>query len=343
MGSSSDLAKGNKNSAEKAIKIIANSTSYGIFIEILRDDAPKPERLKVFLPDGSERKIFSTALEEPGRYFHPIIGTLITGAARLMLGLAERLVLDQGLTWAFCDTDSLAIARPDEVNRPEFRKRTQHVIDWFTPLNPYEKPGSILQIEDVNHDPAADEVLQPLYAFAISAKRYALCNFDAQGRPTIRKASAHGLGHLMAPYRDDYPAEGIPAPIMPLEKIGVSRWQYDLWYKIIEAAQSDKPWQVPLDYHPALNAPAASRYTATSPELLKWMSAYNADKAQIEHVTPFCFMLRFMGKTLHDSILPEPTIIDEIKPGRPRKPRAPKPTAAFQRDPTCAAELVTRI
>lgn len=56
---------------------------------------------------GEPFPITSDKIEEPGRYFHPLIGTLITGAARLMLAITERLVLDSGLDWAFCDTDGL--------------------------------------------------------------------------------------------------------------------------------------------------------------------------------------------------------------------------------------------
>ncbi len=48
--------------------------------------------------------------EQPGRYYHPLLATLITGAARLMLALTERLAFEHGLNWAFCDTDSMAFA-----------------------------------------------------------------------------------------------------------------------------------------------------------------------------------------------------------------------------------------
>ena len=39
----------------------------------------------------------SLKTEAPGRYFHPLLGTLITGAARLMLAMTERLLTDRGL------------------------------------------------------------------------------------------------------------------------------------------------------------------------------------------------------------------------------------------------------
>lgn len=40
-----DEAKANNNSIEKTIRVLANSISYGIFIEVNRDHAPKSERL----------------------------------------------------------------------------------------------------------------------------------------------------------------------------------------------------------------------------------------------------------------------------------------------------------
>jgi hypothetical protein len=183
-----------------AIKIINNSMSYGIAIEINRDDAARSAELDVYGPNG-RRRVRNIATEEPGRYFNPLLGSLITGAARLMLAIGERLVADEGLEWVFCDTDSLAIARPAGMDRDDFLARVDRVVGWFEPLNRYKKEGSILKVEDLNLDPdtRAD---RPLYAWAISAKRYALFNLDAGGKPILRKVSQHGLGHLMSPYKD---------------------------------------------------------------------------------------------------------------------------------------------
>ena len=75
---------------------------------------------------------------------------------------------------------------------------------------------------------------------------------NANGQPILRKASAHGLGHIRAPYDATNPAKDIPAPVMPPEKIGVERWQHDLWWKIITAALAGNPDQVDLNYQPAL-------------------------------------------------------------------------------------------
>ncbi len=89
-------------------------------------------------------------VENPGTYFHPLLATLITGAARLMLAITERLATDRGLDWSFCDTDSFALAKPELMEAAEFAARVQSVIDWFGRLNPYAFKGSILKSEDVN-------------------------------------------------------------------------------------------------------------------------------------------------------------------------------------------------
>ncbi len=276
----------------------------------------------------------NTAKEEPGRYFHPLLGVLITGAARLMLGLAECLVLKEGLDWAFCDTDSLAIAKPKGMGRAEFRKRAQNVVHQFTALNPYKKSGSILQIEDVNYAVDTGDQLKPLYVFAISTKRYALFNLDGLGKPIIRKASAHGLGHLMAPYGEDAPAPGIPNP---LPGIGVSRWQYNYWYKLLEAGLSNSPRQLSLDYHPKLQAPAMSRYGATSPQILAWMKSHNEGRDYKDQIKPFGFMVSFTAKDSVYLEAPEPVLVDPGKRGRPKGKYPPKPSAPFERDSAKAA------
>ena len=332
-----DEAKAAKDPNQLAIKIIANSTSYGIFIEILRDNAPKPEPLCVYGPNGWLGELKNTAVEEPGRFFHPLLGTFITGAARLMLALAERETLAQGLRWAFCDTDSLAIARPDEMSREEFRERAAKVTQWFAPLNPYRKRGSILQMEAVNYAADGSGQLDPLYAFAVSTKRYALFNIDAQGRPVIRKASAHGLGHLRPPYGEDDPAPNVPDPIAPWSELGLNRWQYDFWYHIVTAALEGHPDQVAMNYHPALKKPAASRYGATSPAILGWMDAYNAGRDYEDQVKPFGFMVSFTALPATQRPMPEDLDADPHKRGRPKKQDTPKPIAPFERDPAKAA------
>jgi hypothetical protein len=283
-----------------ALKIMANATSYGIFIELNVTDSDDPIEVTCFgrTDEPFSGKIHQT--ETPGRFFDPILGTLITGAARLMLGLAERAILDAGLDWAFCDTDSMAIARPDEMSEAEFIDRTRSVLDWFEPLKPYRIPDPLFKLEDANFRLDSEghktKELGPLYCFAISDKRYALFNLDANGRPVVRKASGHGLGHLRPPYE---PADGpasIPPPLVKEKDLGVPRWQHDFWYRIIDAALDGHPALVDLGSIPGLDVPAVSRYGATTPALLRWFDRYNAGRPYREQVRPFGFLLAFQAR-----------------------------------------------
>ncbi len=105
----------------------------------------------------------------------------------------------------------------------------QSICAWFVPLNPYEpdpKKGavSILEMEDQNF---AKGRFEPLFCFAISAKRYALFNLDRHGKPMIRKASVYGLGHYASPYGDEEEARGD-------RDNGVRVWEEDVWKHITQ-------------------------------------------------------------------------------------------------------------
>ncbi len=282
-----------------AIKILANATSYGIFVELNVEDY---ESAKEMIAHGVREKatrIRSQKFEEPGRYFHPLLGTLITGAARLMLALAERQVIDQGLDWAFCDTDSIAIANSRNLPPAQFKAKALAVQNWFSSLNPYGESKSILQLEKVNFPPGADgkiNRIDPPYCLTVSAKRYVLFNRDPNGEPCIRKASGHGLGHLLPPY-DEPPKDRRER----IKKIGVPLWQADLWREIIRAVDSGKPHEVCYDALRNFDLPAASRYGATTPTYLKWFDGYNGlkcnPKSYAEQVKPFNFLLSLQIKS----------------------------------------------
>src|SRR5262249_563965 len=101
--------------AQQALKILVNATSYGIFVERIVNEQKSPKQVTCY---GSADKPFTTLvnnIEESGPFFHPLLGSLTTGGARLMLAIAERLAADQGIGWAFCDTDSMALAKPSEM------------------------------------------------------------------------------------------------------------------------------------------------------------------------------------------------------------------------------------
>ena len=317
------------NSDQLSLKLLANATSYGIFVEFNVANLDSPEPMVRYGTNGRGDDIHSKVFEEPGAYFHPVVATLITGAARLMLALTERLAIDQGLSWVFCDTDSMAIAKPDAMDQETFFTRALAVKDWFGSLNPYEDQGSILQVEDVNYEPgkAGDPAaLRPLYCFAVSAKRYAEFNIDPNGEPIIRKGSAHGLGHLLPPYPD-------PAKAGRMKAKSVELWQEDLWLATIRAAMGENPIKLKLDYHPGLASPAASRYAATTPALLAWFKTYNAGRPHAQQVQPFNFLLAYHSLKLEMLAGQDP----QAHALWQRQKRDPRPAAPYNTDPLAGA------
>lgn len=170
-----------------------------------------------------------------------------------------------------------------------------------------------------------------------SKKRYALFNLTEKNQPVLRKASAHGLGHLMEPYSKKEAPSDIPLPSVQLEALGVRRWQYDLWYKIVKAARRGDPDKVKLDWHPVLHTPAAIRYGASSPRLRSWLDRWNDNKQYEDQVRPYGFLLPFTPRRGPLAPFAE-TLVGRSHCGR--QPRTDKlaPTAAYDRNPkrTCS-------
>lgn len=314
--------------AQNSLKIIANATSYGALAEINVQDRTGSREALCYGPSGEAFPVRVDKDEEPGPYFHPLVATLITGAARLMLALTERLIIDAGLEWVLCDTDSMVIARPESMDEGDFYRAATGICEWFEPLNPYSQKGPVLKIEDANYSLSKAGEFERLYAFAVSAKRYALFNRSSDGKPLIRKASAHGLGHFRAPYADDQGPDFIPAPPVPLDEIGVRRWQYDLWHQIICAAYTDTPERVDLGFHRAMDMPAIARYSATTPALTDWFKDYNAGKPYERQVKPFNFLASLMASPL-SSI--------ELTTGTRRRQAPVRPIAPFDTEPKIVA------
>lgn len=327
-----DKASGEDRAAfdieQNALKIAANATSYGMWVETNVATRSKKAATTVHTSTCQPFSFQTGKAEEPGPYFHPLLATLITGAARLMLAIAETLVTDRELDWAFCDTDSMAIAKPIDMIPDEFEKRVKVIVDWFAALNPYEFGGSILKIEDENAS-LETGLREPLYCWAISSKRYALFNLVADGSPIMRKVSAHGLGQLLPPYRSGDPAIGLPAHHPSVLGKGIEVWHADLWWQIVCAGLAGHPDRVPLNYHHALSCPAISRYGATSPELLGWLRPYNeARPAYRDQVKPFGFLLSMSAR---------PMIEGERNIGgrsakRQKRSKLSKPITTFGRD-----------
>jgi hypothetical protein len=271
-----------------AMKSTASATSYGIFIELNPEQLDAPGITDCYGLDGEGFQAVVRRYEQPGRFFHPLLATLITGAARLMLTTAELLGLREDLDWAFCDTDSLAFVRAAEIDRVEFTAAVDRVRHWFRHLSPYQASDDLLELEDTNNallDGKGDGPREPLYCVAISPKRYALFNIAPTGTPILRKASAHGRGHLLAPCDEQDSPSSIAAPAASLRDFEVQRWQYDLWYRITESILIGRA--VHLDDLPGLELPAMTRCPVTTRAVERWFIRHNRGKPYHQRTRPF--------------------------------------------------------
>jgi hypothetical protein len=281
-----------------ALKVLANSTSYGINAEMRREDRYAPVHVRCHGLDGAFDCVVEHP-EEPGPYCFPPLASLITAGARLMLALLEHQVEARGGTCAMEDTDSMAIVAtktgglvpcPGGPARMSDGSAAIQALSWrdveeiaeqFAALNPYDRRavrGSILKIEDDNKN--LDGSRRRLWCFAISAKRYALFERQADGTPVLlRKGknsrenrwSEHGLGHLLN----------------PLDPESDDRdWIAQIWQSMISRACGIRT--------PSLrfaDAPAVGRTTVTSPVLLKPFAVMNRRKRYSETIKPFSFLV----------------------------------------------------
>ena len=208
--------KTNKPVAE-FLKVLANSGSYGLFVEV--NPKRKKRETKVSYFSGEEKgRVESNYKEEPGKWYFPPLASLITSGGRLLLAMLEKRVQKRHGSYLFCDTDSLCIVGPERAGFVEcpggpvkWKRKTgiralslkeiETIAEDFNKLNPYDRSlvPEILKIEDVNHlDCDPKKPLRQLLGYAVSAKRYALYSQTESGIQ-IEKASGHGLGYLFSP------------------------------------------------------------------------------------------------------------------------------------------------
>ncbi|GJL73399.1 MAG: hypothetical protein NMNS01_25980 [Nitrosomonas sp.] len=259
---------------QQALKLIANSTSYGVLVEINPDDsANKCISVHVYTDQYVEKK--TKHVEEPGPYFMGPCGALIPAAGRLLLAMAEKLAVNRGIDYVLCDTDSMAFAHPESLNQDDFHEKIKEICDAFKPLSPYSNLSEILKMEDVNN---FNEQPEPLYCIGISSKRYVLYNKTDEGY-RIRKFSSHGTGGWMKPAAYE---STTPEPCENVYKLGGHRWMYDLWYSAIQQIEFGKQ-RISVYDLPFLTEPALTRVTVSTAMLLKRFKG-------VPGIRPFSFM-----------------------------------------------------
>jgi hypothetical protein len=302
---------------DKALKVLANATSYGIYAEMNRQETEKRVRVQCqgIDPDPYECSVIHP--EKPGEFCFPPLASLITGAARLMLALLEHSVSSLGGTYAMEDTDSMAIvatkqggiipckggklrtANGEEGIKALTWKQVDQIVAKFEALNPYDRKvisGSVLKIEGDNLDPKTGKRRQ-LWCAAISAKRYALFLRPKNGEPVLLREggnnkkdrwSRHGLGHLLNPTNPE---------------ASDRNWTAAVWDAIIRTSLGLRPKKLKFAHVPAIG-----RTTVSSPALMKCLELLNAGKPYSDQIKPFNFL-----QTCHVSPFGHPDGVDPEK------------------------------
>lgn len=295
-----DISEAEKNRLDKALKVLANAASYGIYAEMNRQESDDKVNVVCHGIDSKPFNCRAAHPDVPGEYCFPPLASLITGGARLMLALLEHSVTSLGGTYAMEDTDSMAIVAtepgglipcPGGSEHIKNRRDAVKALSWkqvdqiskrFAALSPYDRdaiPGSILKTEDCNYEPGTRRRRQ-LYCFAISAKRYVLFLKNKRGVPELLRKdvnnsedrwSEHGLGHLLNPtdaQSDD------------------REWIAQIWLDMISRPEGKIAPKLPFG-----NLPAIGRITITSPAVIRPLQALNTGKKYAAQIKPFNFLL----------------------------------------------------
>ena len=291
----------------KSLKVLANSTSYGIYAQMTRHEVggERTEAVTVYGRGAEPDQVQVRSPEDPGEYCFPPIAAAITGAARLMLAILERLLTDAGGAYAFCDTDSMAIVAtkdgglipcPGGPHTTDSGAAAVKALTWeevdairerFSHLNPYATPetaGSLLELEDENFTDKARTSRRQLWCYSISAKRYALYTQTKKQTialagisgedededyedpdPALHKPSQHGLGHLLNPTDPESDARD---------------WIEAVWQHVLTGRKLPS-WR---------DSPAIARSSVSTPIMFDLFEPLNKGKPYTEKVKPFNFL-----------------------------------------------------
>jgi len=291
---------------ELFLKITANATAYGSLARFDRRDLPEQAPVTVHGPDPDPREDHTSTPEDPGPFCFPPVACSITAGARLILATLERLICDAGGTYAFCDTDSMAIVAQRQGGRIPCKtgqgetihaltwKTVRGVLDRFAQLNPYDP--KLLEPWKVEHE----SLDRQLYCYAISAKRYLLYRARRDGTPDIVTVKDH----------DDQPADDTDGDVDPLtdwSEHGLGLYLDPTTSDPERPSRDDKQRRVWIRetwewiLAKALNAPreqpawagryALTRFTISSPTLAGWFKGYNSSRPREEQVRPGSFGL----------------------------------------------------
>ncbi|MDP9365599.1 MAG: hypothetical protein M3Q10_15485, partial [Chloroflexota bacterium] len=320
------LSESEREWLQQFLKILANATSYGIYMEMNRQKGTRA-RVRVHGLRTIEREVDGP--EELGAFCFPPLATLITGGARLMLALAEHEVRRRGGRYALLDTDSLAIVATEhgglvpcaggperlpggrEAIRALSWAAVEEVRDRFRSLNPYGDRESILELEDENFGPCACGAghksakactggQRQLYAYCVASKRYALFNLGPAGEASLRaiQDAAEAEDGPAVRRFSEHGLGAYEAPTNPRTGEQVAKWEREVW-RVLIARALGRSVELPAWAHQT----ALTQVRISTPEQLRWFDAYNRTakseaKPYEEAVKPFNFLGHAMPKPL---------------------------------------------
>jgi hypothetical protein len=231
-----EYRKQNKNDdrLQYFLKILANSTSYGTYLELnpVKIDASKRPKITVYSGEHIFEQPVPDTIEQPGRFYFPLLGALITSGGRLLLAMIERCVRDAGGTYLCCDTDALIIVASKTGGAVQMPDGDSPItaLSWseleqitcrFDSLSPYNRKivPHLLRLTDENY--GKNGAQRQLFGLSIAAKRYALYTTNCEQSycshrkcVTVVDPKAHGL-IFFAPSED--------------REDGLPKWWWELW------------------------------------------------------------------------------------------------------------------
>ncbi|HEY5256825.1 MAG TPA: hypothetical protein VIJ12_00440 [Candidatus Baltobacteraceae bacterium] len=255
---------------ERGLKLLANSGAYGIYAEV--NVTPTGSDLPGTVYSDKTFELIKVHNERPGDFTNPIIASLVTGGARLILAMLETEVRNRGGTFAFCDTDSLAIVCGDNCPKaiPCLQPHdVEAVIAKFDALNPYD-PDLVPHLLKVEYPDIPD-----LRCFAISAKRYVLYRWRKNRRIQIAKASESGLGAIIGRSANE-----------TTPKLARRIWLAILMAELRVNAKQRRRAKPLIDF----NAPLRRKFPISQPSILKRLDAYNRTRSYDHQVKPSGFV-----------------------------------------------------
>jgi hypothetical protein len=316
-----NFSKVEKERLDKALKVLANATSYGIYAEMNRLESDKKVWVTCHGIDAEPYRCHVAHPDVPGAYCFPPLAALITGAARLMLALLEHCVTALDGTYAMEDTDSMALiaaehggmipcpgglqrAKGQDAIKALSWKQIEEIAQRFDDLHPYDRvavPQSILEIEEDNRDPTTGEQRQ-ICCLAISAKRYALFVKDQNGEPVLLRGpkDEDQKDKPVLPREDPNNKEdrwsehGLGHLLNPTDPESEDRaWIAQVWQDIIRRAHALPTESVTFEH-----APAVGRVTVSSPAVMRPLANLNKGKHYSDQIKPFNFLLTCHVKQL---------------------------------------------